>query len=95
MSVTNPSTRTALVFLTWSQGINCQRASETGLLHQIHQQIITSHATFTIREQRNGSFKAVFSQNGSPMALSYGSMANVRPSHSSQIVQSTDRRLRS
>jgi hypothetical protein len=77
---------TAPVFLTRSQGTDRENISENGLLHLIHQRITTSHAIFTMGERPSGSLKAVYSQDGSPLALSCGSMVNVRSSFAFQIV---------
>jgi hypothetical protein len=77
---------TTPVFLTRLQGTDRENISENGLLHLIHQRITTSHATFTMGERPSGSLKAVYSQDGSQMALSCGYMVNIHSSLASQIV---------
>ena len=60
-----------------SQKDSCERNRESGCPLLIPQQIIILPARPTTREQRPGFFKAVFSNSGSPLLRSCGSMENV------------------
>ena len=75
-----------------SQKGSCERNPESGCLLRILQQIIILRARCTTREQHPGFSKAVFSNSGSPLLRSCGSMENVL-SFSPPIFYTTDSHL--
>ena len=58
----------------------CDKTFEGGSRLRILHQITTSHAAFITGPQQPGSFRAVYTRNGSQLLHSYGSMVNVRSS---------------
>ena len=60
-----------------SQGTNSEIVFYSGFRLLIHPPIIILHAKLTTAIQLNGSFKAVYSANGSPLLPSCGYMENV------------------
>ena len=65
---------------TISQVTSCKRTLQVGSLRQIHGRTTISPANLATMEQRNGSFKVIFSSNGYHPAqlLCCGFMENVR-----------------
>jgi hypothetical protein len=67
------------------QESKCDKTSIVGFLPLIPQRIITSPATFTMREQPRGSFRVVCLKSGDQRLRSCGYMANVCFRHSLQL----------
>ena len=60
------------------QGASLEKVFCDGCRPQIHPSIITLHAKLVTAVQLNGSFKEVYSMNGSLLARSCGYTENVR-----------------
>jgi hypothetical protein len=68
------------------QGARYDETTERGYLRQIHPRIKISRTMLNMRGRQRGSFREVYSRNGSPSRPHpcYGSTGNVRPSISPQ-----------